>query len=239
MTVTHPSARGYLTRNLDPYGLISGRPMNRMPRLRFAEGDGDGGDSTSDESGDGDEDADSNKEGDDKPLGPAGERALDRAKDERRAALAELAPYKELGLSVDDIKALRDGKGGNVDIAGIEQRVRDSLTNEFAEREATSARASAVRELAATNGFLNPKQALRLIEAADLEKVTVKDGVADEAGVKKLLDDLAKDSPYLVGTPDSTADARTAGIGASGSGAKPESKPGLDRMRSAYASSAQ
>lgn len=174
----------------------------------------------------------------DEPLGDAGVRAFERTKEELRDRKAELKAFTDLGLSADDIKALREGKGPeSVDVAGIEQRVRQSLQAEFDEQRATSARASAVRELAATSGFVNPKQALRLIDDAELAKVAVKDGTADEAGVKKLLDTLATDSPYLLAPKDSTADARTAGIGASGAGAQPESKPGIDRMRDAYATS--
>jgi hypothetical protein len=165
-------------------------------------------------------------------------RAFERTKEELRDRKNELKAFTDLGLTADDIKALRDGKNGadGVDVAGIEQRVRDSLQTQFDEQRAADARASAVRELAATSGFLNPKQALRLVDDAELAKVTVKDGAADEAGVKKLLDDLAKDSPYLLASPDSIADHRAAGIGAGGSGAQPESKPGTDRVRSAYAS---
>ncbi|MDY0891873.1 hypothetical protein [Frigoribacterium sp. CFBP9030] len=173
----------------------------------------------------------------DEPLGDTGLRAFERTKEELRDRKGELKAFTDLGLTPDDIKALRDGQNGGqgVDVAGIEQRVRSSLQTQFDEQRAADARASAVRELAATSGFLNPKQALRLVDDAELAKVTVKDGTADEAGVKKLLEALATESPYLVAPTDSTADARTAGIGASGAGVKPESKPGYDRMRDAYA----
>jgi hypothetical protein len=173
----------------------------------------------------------------DEPLGDTGLRAFERTKDELRDRKVELKAFTDLGLTPDDIKSLRDGQNGGqgVDVAGIEQRVRASLQTQFDEQRAADARASAVRELAATSGFLNPKQALRLVDDAELAKVTVKDGTADEAGVKKLLEDLAKDSPYLVAPTDSTADHRAAGIGASGTGTPPEPKPGTDRLRSAFA----
>lgn len=173
----------------------------------------------------------------DEPLGDAGVRAYERTKEELRDRKAELKAFTDLGLSADDIKALTQGKGPEgVDVAGIEQRVRQSLQADFDAQRASDARTSAVRELAATSGFVNPKQALRLIDDAELAKVPVKDGTADEAGVKKLLDDLAKESPYLLAPTDSTVDHRAAGIGAGGSGTPPESKPGTDRLRSAYAS---
>jgi len=61
------------------------------------------------------------------------------------------------------------------------------------------------------------------------------DGDADEAAVKKLLEDLKSDSPHLLKPTDSTADHRTAGIGATGSGTTSEVRPGADRLRQAYA----
>ena len=239
-TCTQPTSLGKLPAHLDPFAPRA----YGMPRLRFADEGGDGTGAGGDGGQDGQDSADGKPGGTDggddgdKPLGEAGERAYERTKGELRQTKDALKAFTDLGLSADDIKALREGKGPEgVDVAGIEQRVRQSLQAEFDEQRATSARASAVRELAATSGFVNPKQALRLIDDAELAKVPVKDGAADEAGVKKLLDTLATDSPYLLAPKDSTADARTAGIGASGAGAQPESKPGIDRMRDAYATS--
>ena len=240
MTIcTHPPVLGKLPAHLDPFAPRA----YGMPRLRFANEDpgaaGAGGTPpgtppATPPAAPGTPPA---TPPNDEPLGDAGVRAFERTKEELRDRKNELKAFTDLGLTADDIKALRDGKNGTdgVDVAGIEQRVRDSLQTQFDEQRATDARASAVRELAATSGFVNPKQALRLIDDAELAKVTDKDGAADEAGVKKLLDALATESPYLLAPTDSTADARTAGIGASGAGSQPESKPGLDRMRDAYA----
>jgi hypothetical protein len=235
MTIcTHPTALGKLPAHLDRFGLISGRQAYPL-RLRFGDEGGDGtgaGGDGGEGGGEGGDDGDG-----DEQLGDAGVRAFERTKTELRERKGELKAWTDLGLTVDDVKALRDGQGGQgVDVAGIEQRVRATLQTEFDEQRSSDARASAVRELAATSGFVNPKQALRLIDDAELAKVAVKDGTADEAGVKKLLDDLAKESPYLLAPTDSTADARTAGIGASGAGTTSEPKPGTDRLRSAFAS---
>lgn len=238
-TCTHSTTLGKLPTHLDPFGMLTGRQHAPM-RIRFADegGDGTGAGGTGDDGKGGAGAADGSGDGDDPDkLGDAGVRAFERTKNELRDRKGELKAFTDLGLTPDDIKALRDGQTGGqgVDVAGIEQRVRASLQTQFDEQRAADARASAVRELAATSGFLNPKQALRLVDDAELAKVTVKDGTADEAGVKKLLEALATESPYLLAPTDSTADARTAGIGASGTGSKPESKPGYDRMRDAYA----
>jgi len=240
MTIcTPPTTLGDLPAHLDPFGMLTGRQRTPL-RLRFADegGDGTGAGGTGGDGTDGTGSGDGSGDGDDPDkLGDAGVRAFERTKTELRDRKGELKAFTDLGLTPDDIKALRDGQSGGqgVDVAGIEQRVRASLQTQFDEQRAADARASAVRELAATSGFLNPKQALRLVDDAELAKVTVKDGTADEAGVKKLLEDLAKDSPYLVAPTDSTADHRAAGIGASGTGTPSESKPGYDRMREAYA----
>jgi hypothetical protein len=55
--------------------------------------------------------------------------------------------------------------------------------------------------------------------------------------VKKLLDDLAKDSPHLLAKKDTTAGHRDAGVGAGGNPPAPVVQPGMGRLRNAYAES--
>lgn len=161
----------------------------------------------------------------------------DRRMQERNAARDEAKAYKDLGLTVDEIKALKDARdaanGGPTEeqIRAAAQRDADKAANE---RIATRARTSAVREQAASLGFHQPKDALALLDRDELAKVTVgDDDEADGAAVKKLLEDLVKARPYLVKA--GTASARDAGIGAAGSGARPDPGPGTARMAAAYA----
>ena len=97
-----------------------------------------------------------------------------------------------------------------------------------------------MRAQAAELGFIKPAQALALLDQAKLAEVPVnEDGDADEAAVKKLLEALKTDSPHLLKPTDTTADHRTAGIGATGSGAQPDVRPGADRLRQAYANTSK
>lgn len=234
---------GHLPARLDPFGQI--RPaLNGRMRLRFGEGEGGGGaggdggagDGTGGE-GDGSADGGDGTEG----LGDAGKQALERMKADLKAAKAEAKAYKDLGLTPDQIKALQTGKpaGEGGDPADIEQRVQTAIaeaTEQITQKAAAKSRASEVRAQAAELGFIKPQQALALLDQAELAKVTVNDdGDADAAAVKTLLEGLAKDSPFLLKPTDKTPDHRSAGIGGTGSGTKPDIAPGRARLEHAYA----
>lgn len=151
---------------------------------------------------------------------------------------ATLRTFTELGLTPEEIKALKDKPGptSEKDIEKIiNDRVKDVETAQT-ERLNAKARASEVRAQAAELGFIKPAQALALLDAKKLADIPVnEDGDADEAAVKKLLEELKTDSPHLLKPTDTTAHHRDAGIGASGSGNQPDVRPGADRLRQAYA----
>lgn len=150
----------------------------------------------------------------------------------------DLRAFTDLGLTPAEIKALKDAPG-SPDAKDVEKRIKDALdaaNAESTEKSNARARSAEVRAQAAELGFIKPAQALALVDAKELAKVTVSDdGDADQAAVKKLLDDLAKENPHLLKPTDTTADHRAAGIGGAGSAAKAEVGAGTDRMRSAYA----
>lgn len=150
----------------------------------------------------------------------------------------QLRSFTELGLSPDEIKALKDKPGptSEKDVQKIiDDRVREVETAQT-ERLNAKARAAEVRAQAAELGFIKPTQALALLDQKKLAEVKVNDdGDADADEVKKLLEALKTDSPHLLKPTDTTAHHRDAGIGASGSGNPPEVRPGADRLRSAYA----
>lgn len=158
--------------------------------------------------------------------------------DERNAARDEAKAFRDLGLSVEEIAALKkardDANGGPTpeQIAADARKEADKAANE---RIAARARTSAVREQAAALGFHEPKDALALLDRKALDEVAVDgDDEADAGAVKKLLEELATARPYLVKKPG-FASPRDAGIGSTGSGAKPDPGPGTARMAAAYA----
>lgn len=238
MNTTIPCSYRTLPHHLDPYGQVFRSPNPRLG-LRFADAGGDG----SGAGGDGGDGGDGSGDGGDgegeKPLGAAGEQALERTKAKLKTAAAELKSYKELGVTADEIRALVEAKnaGNAPDADAIKAAATREAEEAASERYAAKARASAVREQAATLGFIDPKDALATLSVDDLADIDITDDEVDEAAVKKLLEDLAKKKPYLLKSKDNTADHRTAGIGSSGSGTPPESQPGVGRMRDAYAAS--
>lgn len=150
----------------------------------------------------------------------------------------ELRSFKGLGLTPDEIKVLKDKGADAPDPAELEKRIRQSLENDLRGTSDVRLRGAEVRAQAAGMGFVKPQQALALVDQAELAKVKVgDDGTVDEAAVKKLLDDLAKDSPHLLAKKDTTVGHREAGVGASGAATAPVVAPGIGRLRNAYAES--
>lgn len=233
-------------RPLAPVGPILGHPTRPNIRLFMADGDGAGGDgsSTGNGAGAGSSGGSStgNGDGGEQGVDAATAKALrdqaDKLMRERNTARDQAKAWAELGLTVDDVRALKEARdkaqGGPTpeQIAADARREAEKAANE---RIATRARVSSVREQAAALGFHSPADALALLPADELAKVTVDDqDEADGAAVKKLLEQLATARPYLVKTPG-YAPPRDAGIGAGGSGARPDPGPGAARVRAAYA----
>jgi hypothetical protein len=226
---------GRMPRRMDRFAQVITAADPRL-YLRFIEGgEGEGGDG-----GDGGDEG-AQVEG----LGDAGKQALDRMKSERNAARAEAKAFKDLGLTVDEIKALKKKPASSDD--DVEKRIQKAIDAAKAEAKAESratsdarTRAAEVRAQAAELGFIKPAQALALLDAKKLADVTVgDDGDADADAVKKLLEELKTDSPHLLKPTDTTADHRTAGIGSTGSATKADVRPGADRLRQAYANTTQ
>lgn len=170
-------------------------------------------------------------------LGDAGQKAIDRMKETVKTTKAELKAYSELGLSAAEIKAIIDEKnaGKPVDEEAIRTKAQKDADTAAAEKFHGKLRNSSVREQAATLGFTSPTDALALISAQDLADVDVTDDEVDGPAVKKLLEKLAADKPYLLKPTDSTPGHKQVGIGGTGSGTKPEVQPGTARLRAAYA----
>jgi DNA-binding transcriptional MerR regulator len=214
---------------------VIGRTPHNLRGIRYVEGEGGGDGGDGGEGGGDGEGADK-----DKDLGDAGQKALERMKERERTSRAEAKAYKDLGLTPDEIKALIDAR--DQANAPDEEKIRKAAQRdaETAARDkfAGKLRASEVRAQAAELGFASPSDALALLPGDELAAVDVsEDDEVDAGEIKKLLEQLKTAKPYLLKPTDTTADHQTAGIGAAGSGKKPEVQPGLARMRSAYENS--
>lgn len=230
----HTTSLGHLPNRLNAFGQIAPAHPGHT-RLRFVEGEGDGGGDGGGGEGEGEG---GDGDGESEKLGAAGVQALERTKTKLKTTAAELKSFKDLGLTPQEIADIVAGKKPEADEKPPvdERKLRQQIESEAAEKAAARYRASNVREQAATLGFSDPKDALAMLSAKDLAEVDVDDdGEVDEPAIKKLLEELAKNKPYLLKPTDHTTDHRTAGIGATGSGSKPEVQPGAPRLRNAYA----
>lgn len=129
---------------------------------------------------------------------------------ERNAAKKELEDAQKRLKEIDDAsksdleKAQRDLTEAQTKLADIEAR------------DTVKARKLAFYESGAAGRFKNPKHALQLLDLSDLELND--EGEYDEAEVKKRVDALLKESPYLGADSD---DGEGSGGSGSGSGGEP------------------
>ncbi|MFJ3084996.1 hypothetical protein [Streptomyces sp. NPDC086838] len=195
-------------------------------------GSGSGGDGGGDNGGSGG-DGGGGDEDEDK-LGDAGKKAIKVERDARQAAEARV---KELEAKLTrkpkdpGAKPGDDGKGDQgakpADAEAIKKELREELT---AESNARLIRAEV--KAAAAGKLADPADAPRFI---DLAKIKVgDDGEPDAKAIKKAIDDLLKEKPYLAGKQP------WGDVGGGGHDAPPaEVEPGLPRLRHAYATEAK
>lgn len=153
-----------------------------------------------DDTDDGDTGSDDQQDGD-KPLGPAGEKALQAEKEKRKAAQAELRQWKALGLTPEQIRELQKagGKGGGKTGDEADEVDVDKVRAE-AKAEAQS---EALRERvedkieAKAHKFADPEDAVAtLLRKHGIEEFI--DGTkVDVDAITEALDDLLKTKPYL------------------------------------------
>ncbi|MFM9473961.1 hypothetical protein [Streptomyces scabiei] len=187
-------------------------------------GGGDGGAGGGDGGGSG--------RGDDQ-LGEAGKKALQAERDARKAAedrVKELEGRLSRKPKPDDGKD-GAGKGGDgkgdppLDAEALKKEVRDEITAD------TNARLIRAEVKAAAAGKLaDPADAPKFI---DLTKIKVgEDGDPDAKQIKKAIEDLLKEKPYLAANGQGWGD-----VGGGGQQTAPPAdiEPGLGRLRHAYA----
>jgi hypothetical protein len=162
-------------------------------------------------------------------LGDAGKRALDRqtaarkaAEDRARTAEAELEELRSASKPAAERELDKARKAGR---------------DEGLKAGHTLLRRAEAKAAAAHAKFRDPSDVIAQL-GASLDEVAVdENGEVDTDALNALVTALATAKPYLINTEAGTAPAAAAGIGSTGDKGKPAAKPGLDRMRSAYAAS--
>lgn len=150
----------------------------------------------------------------DKPLGPAGEKALEAEKAKRRKAQADAREKDaELAAARAEIAQL---KGGGGDDAERQKAIDDATT--AATKKANDRILRAEVQRLATGKAANPKIVLQLL---NLEPFHVDDdGNVDEEEISEAIDDLLEKEPYL------KAQGRRFQGGGPDGGPRPPSPPG-------------
>jgi hypothetical protein len=143
-------------------------------------------------------DDDGGDEKEDKPLGRAGEQALEREKDKRRKAAGALRPWtalaRELGVTTpEQLKALLAKKNGDDRDADADKTRREADAAATARANARIVRSEV--KAAAAGKLADPADAVRLLDLTQFE--VDQDGEIDEDAVAEAIDDLVKKKPYL------------------------------------------
>lgn len=135
----------------------------------------------------------------DKPLGPAGEKALQAEKEKRKAAQAELRQWKALGLSPEQIRELQKAGSKDGGKTGDEQVDVDKVRADAkAEAQAEALRERVEDKIEAkAHKFADPEDAVAtLLRKHGIEEFI--DGTkVDVDAITEALDDLLKTKPYL------------------------------------------
>lgn len=169
-------------------------------------------DDTRDDQDTGDDDGqdDADDDGAD-ALADKGKQALDRMKQQRNAARDELRSYKALGLSPDQIKALKGQQTGDDDQPDADQ-IREQARAE-ARAEALKERLVDKIEAKAARAFADAEDAVAILLRKHDPEDFLDDGKIDVEAIQDALDELLEKKPHLAvqdgkrfkGSPDGGA----------------------------------
>lgn len=210
---------------LTALGIVAGRPVWPILGASDEHDDdddtGEGADAAGSDDGS-DADAAAGSADADKPLGPAGEKALQAEKDKRRAAQRELREWKSLGLTPEQIRSLNkpDADGGDQapDLDAIREQAR-------AEARAESLKDKAMDKLEAKAArlFKNPDDARKFL--SDRVSDFIDGDTVDVEAITDAIGDLLMERPYL-GVAQGDGDGRPKFSGTGDAGPRNGNKPG-------------
>jgi hypothetical protein len=154
-------------------------------------------DETSVDDTDGTDAGSDTQQDDDKPLGPAGEKAYQAEKEKRRAAQAELRQWKALGLTPDQIRELQKAGGKQTD--GDTEVDLDKLRADArAEAQAEALRGRVEDKIEAkAHKFADPEDAVATLLRKHGIDEFIDGSKVDVDAITEALDDLLKSKPYL------------------------------------------
>lgn len=193
----------------------------------------DGGDGGGSDGGDGGSDGGAGTES---QLGEAGKQALvaerQKAREAERAAKAAKAEADQFRQRLEELEAASKSEHEKALDSARKEASKEARQQVMSEVNARILKAEL--RAAAAGKLADPEDAIRLLDLDEF-KVT-DDGEVDAGAISKAIDSLLKEKPYLAGTKKPSGDADG---GKKSSTDKPEVKPGIDRMRAAYASSSK
>lgn len=196
-------------------------------------GSGGGGDGGSGGDGGQGGDGGGSGDGDDDKLGEGGKKALQSERDARKAAEARVAEL-EAKLSRKPKPDAGKGEGGDGKDKGGQAPDAEAIKRELREELAAESNARLIRaevKAAAAGKLADPTDAARYI---DLTAIKIgANGDPDAKQIKKAIEDLLKERPYL------GANGAGGGWGDVGGGSHTtppaDVEPGMGRLRHAYA----
>ncbi|AGK78629.1 hypothetical protein SFUL_3711 [Streptomyces microflavus DSM 40593] len=198
----------------------------------YADGGDGGGSGSGGDGGDGGGSGNGDGGGDEDKLGDAGKKALQAERDARTKAENRVKELEAKLTRKPKDTGAKPGEGGDgtgdegakpVDAEALKKELREELT---AESNARIVRAEV--KAAAAGKLADPADAPRYI---DLSKIKVgDDGEPDAKQIKKAIEELLKERPYLAGKQP------WGDVGGGGHESAPaDVEPGLGRLRHAYA----
>ncbi|MEU2797435.1 hypothetical protein [Streptomyces sp. NPDC007117] len=201
----------------------------------YADGGDGGGSGSGGNGGDGggsDNGGTGGDGGDEDKLGEGGKKALQAERDARAAAEARVKELEaKLTRKPKDTGAKPGDNGDGKGDAGAKPVDTEALKKELREELTTESNARIVRaevKAAAAGKLADPADAPRYIDVAKIK--VGEDGEPDAKQIKKAIEDLLKERPYLAGKQP------WGDVGGGGHDTPPaDVEPGLGRLRHAYA----